>query len=95
MEQTINTYQAKNEVILNVVSVEIDQMDAVLKAEAENRKHRAATRRTVVYVSFACLLFIAGFVGYATFKGVNPQQMKRGGATIEFSHLKLVGFRVE
>jgi hypothetical protein len=77
MEQTINTYQAKNEAVLDVVTVEIDQIDAVLKAEDENVKHRDNTRRTVVYVSFACLFLIAGFVTYAAFKKINVQEVCR------------------
>ena len=75
MEQTINTYQAKNVAVLNIVSVEIDQMEAVLNAEGENLKRRAATRRTVVYVSFACLSLLAGFVTLATIRGINPHMI--------------------
>jgi hypothetical protein len=48
MEQTINTYEAKNEAVLDIVSVEIDQMDAVLTAESKNMQDRRRIRRTVV-----------------------------------------------
>jgi hypothetical protein len=47
----------------------------VLKAEDENLKQRGNIRRTVVYVSFACLLLIAGFVTYAALKKIDAQEI--------------------
>lgn len=72
MEQTINAYEAQNLRSLDLVIVDLEQIEAVLDAEEENRRHQRTTRRVAVGVSLLFLLLIGAavtFAGWINFDG--------------------------